>query len=85
MRKKRYRRRTALDRRRVIQTVGKGTDLISDLRVHPLSWDEVKERQIAEEISDPDIEVTLEGDLVKRPRTKAVPRVVQKPQTATWD
>jgi hypothetical protein len=65
--------------------MGKATELDNELDNSPLTVAELRDRQTAEEMSDPDIEVTLEGDLVKRPRPAAPPKVVQKRQTATWD
>lgn len=65
--------------------MGKATELDDYLDTHPLTSAESRERRQAEEISDPDIEVTLDGGLVKHPRPAVAPRVIQKPQRATWD
>jgi hypothetical protein len=64
--------------------MGDATDLDNFLDTHHLTRAESSERHTAEEIGDPDIEVTPEGDLVKRPPS-AAPRVIEKRQTATWD
>jgi len=65
--------------------MGQATDLDNFLDTHPLTQAESRERRTAEEIGDPDIEVTPDGDLVKRPQPAAAPRVIHKRQTATWD
>lgn len=65
--------------------MGKATELDDFLDTQRLTPDEIRQRRTAEEISDPDIEVTSAGNLVKRPRPAAPPRVVQQRQTATWD
>jgi hypothetical protein len=65
--------------------MGKATDLDNFLETHPLTRAETRQRRTAEEIGDPDIEVTADGDLVKRPQPAAAPKVIQERQTATWD
>jgi hypothetical protein len=65
--------------------MGYATDLDNFLATHPLTRPETQERRAAEEIGDPDIEATLDGDLVKRVKTSAIPIVVEPRKTATWD
>ncbi len=65
--------------------MGYATDLDNFLATHPLTRPETQQRRAAEEISDPDIEVTPDGDLVKRQQASVAPRVVEPRKTATWD
>lgn len=63
--------------------MGKATDLENSIR--PLSAAEIAARRAAVEIADDDVEATLDGRLVKRPKLSEAPRVVQPARTQTWD
>lgn len=65
--------------------MGYATDLDNFLATHPLTRPETQERQAAEEIGDSDIEVTPDGDLVKRSKTSVAPRIVEPRKLGTWD
>ncbi len=65
--------------------MGKASALDDYLETHPLTPAEIKHRRAAEQISDADIEVTLDGGLVKRPQPAAAPTVVQQTPSRTWD
>jgi hypothetical protein len=65
--------------------MGQATDLDNFLDMHPLTQAETSERRKAEEISDPDVEVTPGGDLAKRQQPAAAPTIIQQRQTRTWD
>lgn len=51
----------------------------------PLSVTETEQRRKAEEIGDPDVFVTSNGDLAKRSATQAAPQIVEERQLGTWD
>jgi predicted Zn-dependent protease len=65
--------------------MGKASALDDYLETHPLTPAEIKLRRAAEQISDPDIEVTLDGGLIKRTTPAAAPTVVQQAPDRTWD
>lgn len=65
--------------------MGKASNLADYLETHPLTPDEIRVRRAAEAISDPDIEVTLDGKFVKRRQPTAEPTVTYQAPSRTWD
>jgi hypothetical protein len=63
--------------------MGKATELDDFLESQRLTPEEIRQRRLAEEISDPDIEVTLDGKLVKR--QSATTTIVHQIPDRTWD
>jgi hypothetical protein len=65
--------------------MGKATQMADDLDARPLSSAEIMARRAAMAISDDDVEVTLEGRLVKRPRLSEKSSEVLKAPQQTWE
>lgn len=65
--------------------MGKATDFDLALGDPRLTAVESTKRRAAQEISHPDVEVTPDGELVKRASPSTAPEVVQEKKTATWD
>lgn len=66
--------------------MGKATELDDFLETHRLTPAEIRERRLAEQIGDPDVRVTPDGDFVKqRSAANNAPQLIQKRQTKIWD
>jgi hypothetical protein len=64
--------------------MGHASELDRQLEVS-LSVAETEKRRKAEEIGDPDIFVTDNGDLARRSASQVVPQIVEERQLGTWD
>lgn len=63
--------------------MGKASELDDFLATQRLTPEEIRQRRLAESISSPDVEVTPDGDFVRRRAGKT--EVVHERQTGTWD
>lgn len=63
--------------------MGKASELDDFLATQRLTPDEIRQRRLAEEISSPGVELTPDGQFVRR--RAGTTEVIRERQTATWD
>ena len=64
--------------------MGKASELDDYLEMRPLTPAEIRERQAAEQ-SGGEVEATVDGQLIKRPKAYEAPTVVVQAPRKTWD